>query len=161
MPYFYPVIGWIVVVFCQIVIVPRLEVSQVYPDVILIVVALLGLKRGWKSGLWFGFAMGITIGLLDPLNHGWIMVLVSMTGFFAGIIKEKIYVESDFYRAGVLLVLIFLYQFLFRLISWPQYSLDNMLDSLSDSFLISAYSTLVGAIGLWLIGQRHRIRELL
>jgi rod shape-determining protein MreD len=161
MPYFYPLFGWIMVVFCQIVVVPRLEVSQIYPDVLLVVVAILGLKRGWKTGLWFGFAMGATIGLLDPLNYGWIMIMVSLTGFFAGIIKEKIYVESSFYQVGVLLILVFLYQFLFRLISWPQYSLENILDSVSESFLISAYSTLLGALGLWLVKQRHRIRELL
>jgi uncharacterized membrane protein YfcA len=95
------------------------------------------------------------------VNYGWIMIMVSLTGFFAGIIKEKIYVESSFYQVGVLLILVFLYQFLFRLISWPQYSLENILDSVSESFLISAYSTLLGALGLWLVKQRHRIRELL
>ena len=107
MPYFYPLLGWIIVIFCQIVLVPRLEIFDVYPDVLLVVVALLGLTRGWKTGLWFGFAMGATIGLMDPRNYGWIMILVSLTGFFAGIIKEKIYVESSFYQIGVLLILIF------------------------------------------------------
>lgn len=161
MPYIYPLLGWVFVVFCQIVLVPRLEVSRIYPDILLVVVTLLGLKQGWRIGLWFGFAVGTTIALLDPLNFGWVVLLISLAGFLAGIIKEKIFVESGPYQIGVLLVLIFVYQLLFRLISWPKYLFDNILDSLLEALLISIYSALVGSVGLWLVKQRVHLRKLL
>ena len=161
MPYLYLFFGWFFIIFFQMVISPRLAVAGVCPDILLVSIAFIGLRKGWRMGLWFGFAAGLTIGLIDPRNLGWIILLISLTGLAAGIIREKIYVESCLYQTVMVLAIAFVYQILFRFIGWPGYFLDNLPGSISDSFLIAVYSALIGGLGLLLLRQRHRLKELL
>lgn len=161
MPYSYLFFAWLLIIFCQIVISPRLAIGQICPDILLVTIAFIGLRKGWKAGLWFGFATGITIGLTDPRNLGWTVLLISLSGLAAGIIREKIYVENSLYQTVMVLAIAFIYQILFRLVSWPGYFLDDFLRSVSESFLIAAYSALIGGLGLLLLRQRHRLKELL
>lgn len=112
-------------------------------------------------GLWFGFATGLTIGLLDPRNLGWTTLMVSLIGFGAGIIREKIYVENSLYQTVIVMAIAFAYQILFRFVCWPGYFIDNLPGSLSDSFFIALYSALIGGLGLVLLRQRYRLKELL
>lgn len=161
MPYLYLFFSWFLIIFCQVVISPRLAIGEICPDILLVIIAFIGLRRGWRMGLWFGFAAGFTIGLIDTPNLGWTMLLISLTGLAAGIIREKIYVENSLYQTVVVVAIAFVYQILFRFVSWPGYFLDNLPGSLSDSFLIAVYSALIGGLGLLLLRQRHRLKELL
>lgn len=161
MPFLYLFLSWFFVIFCQVVISPRLAINEVYPDILLVITAFIGLRKGWRMGLWFGFATGLTIDLLGPLNLGRITLLVALTGFGAGIIREKFYVENSLYQTIMVLALVFVYQVLFRFVCWPGLFLDNLLGSLTDSFLIAVYSALIGNIGLLLLRQRSRLKGLL
>ncbi len=161
MPNFYLFAGWFFIVFCQVVIAPRLAIGEIYPDILLATAAFVGMRKGWKMGLWFGFATGLTIGLLDPRNLGWITLLVSLAGLGAGTIREKIYVENSFYQTVMVLAIVFFYQILLRFVSWPGYFLDNLQGFLSESFLTAVYSALIGGFGLLLLKQRYRLKELL
>jgi rod shape-determining protein MreD len=161
MPYFYLFFSWFFIVLCQVVISPRLAIGQICPDILLATIAFIGLRKGWRMGLWFGFATGLTIGLTDPRNLGWTILLISLTGLVAGIIREKIYVENSLYQTVMVLAIAFIYQILFRFVIWPGYFLDDLLRSVSESFLIAAYSAVIGGIGLLLLRQRHRLKELL
>ncbi len=161
MPNFYLFASWFFIIFCQVVIAPRLAIGEIYPDILLATAAFIGMRSGWKMGLWFGFATGLTIGLLDPRNLGWITLLVSLAGLGAGTIREKIYVENSFYQTVMVLAIVFVYQILFHFVSWPGYFFDNLLGSLSESFLTAVYSALIGGLGLLLLRQRYRLKELL
>ncbi|MEE8418334.1 MAG: rod shape-determining protein MreD [candidate division Zixibacteria bacterium] len=161
MPFLYLFFSWFFIIFCQVVISPRLAVNDVYPDILLVITAFIGLRKGWRRGLWFGFATGLTIDLLDPLNMGRVTMLVALTGFGAGIIRERFYVENNLYQTIMVLALVFIYQVLFRFVCWPGLFLDNFLGSLADSFLIAVYSALIGYFGLLLLRQRNRLKELL
>lgn len=161
MPYLYLFLSWFIIIFCQVVISPRLAIGEIYPDILIAIIAFIGLRKGWRMGLWFGFATGLTIGLLDPLNLGWTTLMVSLIGFGAGIIREKIYVENSLYQTVMVLVTAFLYHLLFRFVCWPDFFLDNLQGSLSNSFLIAVYSALLGGLGLLLLRQRYRLKELL
>ncbi len=161
MPNLYLFLSWFSIIFCQLVISPRLAIGGICPDILLAITAFIGLRKGWRMGLWFGFATGLTIGLLDPGNLGWVTLLVSLSGLAAGILREKIYVENSLYQTVIVLAIIFVYQILFRFVSWPGYFLDNLLGPLFNSFLIAVYSALIGGLGLLLLRQRHRLKELL
>jgi rod shape-determining protein MreD len=161
MPYLYFFLSWFSIIFCQYVLSPRLAIGGVYPDILLAITAFIGLRRGWRMGLWFGFANGLTIGLLDPGDLGWITLLISLTGFGAGMIREKIYVENSFYQTVMVLAVVFVYQILFNFICWPGLFLSNLRGSLTDSLLIAAYSAVIGGLGLLVLKQRYRLRELL
>lgn len=161
MPFLYLFFSWFFIIFCQVVVSPRLAIGEIYPDILLAITAFIGLKEGWRMGLWFGFATGFTIGLLDPGNLGWTTLLVSLTGFGAGIMREIIYVENSLYQTIMVLAIIFVYQILFRLLSWPGHFINNLTEFLSNAFFIAIYSALIGGLGLLLIRQRQRIKDLL
>ncbi|MEE9555110.1 MAG: rod shape-determining protein MreD [candidate division Zixibacteria bacterium] len=161
MPYFYYFLGWIILIFGQIVIAPRISVTGIYPDMVLATVILIGLKRGSQKGLWFGFIFGISLDLLDPQNLGWLTLLGSISGMVAGMVREKIYVESGLYQSGIIAAITFLYRIAIFIIDSPGYFYNNFADSLITSLFIALYSALFAGIALMILKQRFRLRELL
>lgn len=161
MPYFYYFMIWFVIMSCQLVITPRLTFSGIYPDFVLAASILLGLKRGWKMGLWFGFAFGLSMDLTDPLNFGWVMLTVSLSGLIAGIVREKIYVENNLYQVGIVAAITFVYYLVLTFIESVGYLVNDFGSSVLDFFLIALYTALVSGAILLLLQQRYRLRELL
>jgi rod shape-determining protein MreD len=161
MQYLYYFAAWFFLIFCQVVIAPRIGIGEIYPDIIMAAVVLVGLNSGWKKGLWLGFAMGITMDILDPQNYGWTTILVAFSGYFAGYVREKIFLDNILYKSLTVLVFVLLYQILFQLINWPFYLINNFIQSLLDSVLISIYSFIISVIALLILSQRSRLKELL
>ncbi len=161
MPYFYYFVAWFFIVFCQVVISPRIAIGDIYPDFVLATVVLIGLKQGWKRGLWFGFVFGLTMDLMNPQNYGWTTLLVSLSGYFAGYIREKIFLDNILYQSLTVLAFALVYQLLFQLINWPFYFIGNFGLLLLDSIFISLYTAALGLFALFALGQRSRLRELL
>jgi cell shape-determining protein MreD len=121
----------------------------------------MGLKRDWRMGLWFGFALGMSVDLIDPQNFGWMTFLMAITGCFAGVIKEKIFLDTIYYQTATIAVFTFAYQMLIRLVLWPGYFFNKFWYSLADSFLIAIYTSIIGITVLVLLKQRYRLKELL
>ena len=161
MPFFYYFITWIILMFGQIVAVPRLSIAGAYPDIVLATIILIGLKRGWLKGLWFGLIFSLSIGLLDPRNLGWLTLFGSISGMAAGLIREKIYVESGLYQAGIIAAITFLYRIVISIIDSPSYFFDNFYMSLTGSLFVALYTAVFAGIILILLKQRYRLRELL
>jgi len=161
MPYFYYFSGWFVIMFCQIVISPRLSVAGVFPDFVLAAVVLLGLKRGWETGFRYGFVFGLCLDLLNPLTFGWTVLTLSLSGLSAGVIREKIYVENNIYQAGIVAVMAFIYQLLMHLIESTRFLSQNPQSSVVDSLFIALYTAVISIASLILLQQRYRLRELL
>jgi rod shape-determining protein MreD len=161
MPYFYYFVGWCIVMFFHIVGIPRLTFSGVFPDIVLGVVTLIGLKRGRTLGLWFGFVFGFSLDLLQPVSFGWSTLLVSLSGFLSGMVREKIYVESGYYQTGIIVIVAFVYQLTVRVIHSPGYLYNNVGASLMTSLLVGAYTGLLAGVALILLKQRYRLREFL
>lgn len=161
MPYLYYFAAWFFLIFCQVVIAPRIGVGDIYPDIIMAAVVLIGLKKGWEKGLWFGFTLGLTMDILNPQNYGWTTLLFSFSGYFAGYIRDKIFLENIFYQSLTAGIFALLYPILFQLINWPFYLINNFVKSLLDSLLISLYTFIVSAVALFILSQRSRLKELL
>ena len=161
MPYFYYFMIWFIIMTCQLVITPRLTLSSIYPDFVLAATVLLGLKRGWKMGLWFGFALGLSMDLTDPLNFGWVTLTVSLSGLIAGVIREKIYVDNNLYQIGIIGAITFAYYLILTLFESIGYVVNDFGSSILDFFLIALYTAVVSGAILLLLQQRYRLRELL
>lgn len=161
MPYFYYFISWVFIIFFQIVVSPRVEFAGVYPDVVVAAVVLIGLKNGWKKGLWFGFAFGLTMDLIDPQNYGWTTLIISFSGYFAGIVREKIFLDNMLYQSAAVFSFELIYQLLYQLINWPEFSIRNFGSLMSDSILISVYTFAVSLLALFILSQRSRVKDLL
>jgi rod shape-determining protein MreD len=160
-PYFYYFLAWFFIIFCQVVVSPRIAIGDIYPDIVMATVVLIGLKQGWKRGLWFGFAFGLTMDLIDPQNYGWITVLLSLSGYLAGYVREKIFLDHILYQSLAVLTFSLVYQLLFQLVNWPLYFVGNFLQLTTDALFISLYSALLAMLALFALGQRSRIKELL
>jgi rod shape-determining protein MreD len=161
MPYFYYFMAWVFIIFCQVVVSPRIAFGDIYPDIVMAATVLIGLMQGWKRGLWFGFAFGLTMDLINPQNYGWTTVLVSFSGYYAGYIREKIFLDNILYQSLAVLAFVFIYQMLYQIINWPFYLFNNFVNSLISSLFISIYSSAIGLLALFLLKQRSRLRELL
>ena len=133
----------------------------IYPDIVIAASVLIGLKMGWKKGLWFGFAFGLTVDLIDPQSYGWTTLLVSFCGFFAGVVREKIFLDNIIYQSAAVFSFTLLSQLLYQVINWPEYSMRNLGSLLSDSILISLYTFVISLFTLFVLKQRSRLRELL
>jgi rod shape-determining protein MreD len=161
MPYFYYLVTWLFVIFIQMVVSPRITIGGIYPDVVIAAAVLMGLRKGWKRGLWFGFAFGITADLVDPQNYGWTTLLVSFSGYLAGIVREKIFLDNTLYQAAAAFSFTLISQLLYQIINWPEYSLRNFGPLLSNSLLISLYTFIVSLLALIILNQRSKLKELL
>ncbi len=161
MPHLYYALAWIIIMFCQAVLSPRISIAGVYPDVVIASVILIGMKRGWQNGLWFGFAFGLSLDLYNPAKMGWMTLAVALAGMISGIIKEKIYVESLFYQSAILAAVVFLYKITAWLIESPVFFSDNITTALLTSLLTAVYTALFAAVVLLLLKQRYRLKELL
>ncbi len=158
---FYVTVSWFLVIFGQVVISPRLAVSNIYPDFVIVVVVLTALKKGWRFGLWFGFALGFGLDLMDPQNLGWMTLLVAIVGYFAGVTRGKIFLDNIFFQSITITAFTLVYQILIVMVSWPGFFYNNLWASFSDSVLIAVYSGLAGVAGLFLLKQKFRLKELL
>lgn len=161
MPYFYYFMTWIILMFGQIVAAPRISIAGTYPDIVLATIIIIGLKRGWQKGLWFGLIFSLSIDLLDPQNLGWLTLFGSVAGMAAGLVREKIYVESGYYQVGVIAAITFLYRILINVIGSPGFFFDNIYMSFLNSLFIALYTAVFAGIALILLKQKYRLRELL
>jgi rod shape-determining protein MreD len=154
-------LGWFALVFLQIVLVPRLTILGVYPDILMATIIIWGLKRGWKAGLWLGFALGLSIDLLDPQKLGWMTLLFSLSGFMVGVIRDTIYIESMWFQGIMTLFITIGFQLSYRFCTLPGFFTDNFIRMLGISIFIAIYTSIVGIIGQWLANERYRLRNLL
>lgn len=146
--------AWIAVTFVQVVIVPRLAIVGIFPDILIAVVVMLALKYGRFAGMWFGFAFAISIDLLDPMKLGWMTLLVSVLGYVAGVVRDTLYFENPWFESTMIFLATLIYHLLYRFLPGPQFFLDNLPRMLVESTAIAVYTVTVAGLGIWFIRQR-------
>ena len=161
MPVLYYFVTWITVTFTQIVIVPRLGVLGIFPDVLTAVVVLIALRHERLTSVWLAFALAISVDLLDPQKMGWMTLLISIMAYCVGIVRDTIYIDNPWFEATMILLATFLYQLAYRFFPEPQFFLDNLPKMMAVSFFIAVYTVAVASLGVWILRQRFNFREVL
>jgi rod shape-determining protein MreD len=161
MPILYYFVLWITVTFTQIVIVPRLEILGIYPDILTAVVVLLALRHGRLTAVWLAFAFALSVDLMDPQKMGWMTLLVSVMAYCVGIVRDTIYIENPWFEATMILLATFIYQLAYRFFPEPQFFLDNFPKMLAVSISIAIYTVAVAGLAVWILRQRFNVREVL
>jgi rod shape-determining protein MreD len=161
MPIIYYFVAWVTVTFTQVVIVPRLAVMGIFPDVLTAVVVLIALRHGRLTSVWLAFAFAISVDLLDPQKMGWMTLLTSIMAYCVGIVRDTIYIENPWFEATMVLLATFLYQVAYRFFPEPQFFLDNLPRMLAVSFFIAVYTVAVVGLIVWILRQRFNVREVL
>jgi rod shape-determining protein MreD len=160
MPILLYFITWIAVTFIQVVVVPRVAIAGIYPDVLTATVIILALRSGRLTGLWLGFLFAISVDLLDPQRLGWMTLLVAWLGYGVGIVRDTIYIENPWFESTVVLISTFTYHLVYGFLTGPQFFFGNFWRMLAESFLIGLYTVIVIAVIIWLTRQRHTLRNL-
>jgi rod shape-determining protein MreD len=81
-----------------------LELSNVVPNIVIIIVCMYGMFSGRRSGLIFGFFTGLLIDVFYGYGEviGLNALLYMYVGFFNGIFKDIIYIKN--YHVPIILV---------------------------------------------------------
>jgi rod shape-determining protein MreD len=161
MPILYYFVVWIVVTFAQVVLVPRLTVIGIYPDILTAAVVLMALRYGRLTSVWLAFVFAISVDLMDPQKMGWMTLLISIMAYCVGIVRDTIYIENPWFEATMILMATFFYQLAYRFFPEPQFFLDNFPKMLAVSFSIAIYTVAVTSLVVWILRQRFSVREAL
>ena len=154
MPFLYYFVTWAVVTFVQVVVVPRLVISGIYPDILTAVIIIISLRYGRRFGVWFAFTLAISVDLLDPHKLGWMTLLSSFLAYSAGIVRETIYLENPWFESTIVFIGTFVYLLFYRFLPEPQLFFANFSKMIAESFLIAVYTVVV--VGFIIVFQRQR-----
>jgi|GEM_PF-1538488 len=89
------------VIFMQIIIVPYVAVDGIKPDLVLILVVFISLRRGWFQGAMVGLASGLFIDLGTTMPLGTSALSKMLVAVFVGLIESKIFKEHRFTRIAL------------------------------------------------------------
>jgi rod shape-determining protein MreD len=154
------IIGALIVIFYQIIIAPRIQISGVHADIALILTVWIGLNHGPKPGLYFGFAAGFLIGMLNPVDLGWACLLLSAAGYITGIVMNKLAIEPIPVKLLVLLIAALAYNFLYLLFTKFGLVLNNFPFVIINTIFSAIYTTVVGAMVFYMVRYRYILRNL-
>ena len=161
MPILYYFVLWLIVTFAQVVIVPRLAILGIYPDILTAVIVLIALRHGRLTSVWVAFAFAISVDLLDPQKMGWMTLITSFMAYSVGIVRDTIYVENPWFESTMVFLATFFYQLVYRFFPEPRFFLDNFPKMLAVSFSIAIYTVAVAGLCVWIMRQRFSVREVL
>jgi len=84
----------VVATILQIGLAPYLSIGGVTPNFLLLVVVTLALTSGPTEGAIAGFAAGLLFDLLSTGPVGPMVLVLSATGYFAGLLHEQMFAEG-------------------------------------------------------------------
>ena len=161
MPILYYFFTWVLVTFLQVVVAPRLSIMGIYPDILTAFIVIIALKQGRITALWMAFALALSIDLLDPAKLGWMTLILSIIGYFMGVIRDTLYFENPWFEATMILLATFIFQLAYRFFPAPQFFAVNSMKMISEAAFISIYTVAVAGLIIWVIRQGFQVREML
>jgi hypothetical protein len=87
-------------------------------------------------------------------------LLLSLTGFLMGIIRDTLYFENPWFEATMILLATFVYQIAYRFFPAPQFFSANMLKMTAEAAFIAIYTVAVAGLIIWVIRQGFQLREM-
>lgn len=100
----------------QVMLAPHMEIGNATPSLLLLVVITLSFVEGPSAGAIAGFAAGLLLDLLSTGPIGaWALVL-SVTGYTAGMLQENLFAEGWLAPVTVAIIAGFLADFSYLLV---------------------------------------------
>lgn len=92
---FLPTVAALVIAgFLQAGLAPYMAIGGVVPNFMLLVVVTLALVEGPRAGASVGFAAGLMFELLGTGPVGPMVLVLTLAGYFAGLMHEKMFAEG-------------------------------------------------------------------
>ena len=90
-----PTIGTVIAAaFLQAALAPYMAIGSVVPNIMLIVVVTLALVEGPAAGCALGFACGLIFDLLGSGPVGPMILVLTVTGYLAGLLHANLFAEG-------------------------------------------------------------------
>lgn len=110
----------------QTTIFSRIPITNISPNLLIIVVSSFGLMRGRKEGLWLGFFSGLLIDIFFGFYIGAYALIYMYIGYVNGIFQKRFYPDDiklpmALIGASDIVCNIFIYIFMFLLRSRFQF----------------------------------------
>jgi rod shape-determining protein MreD len=100
----------------QLVVGERMAVLGIRPDLVVLIIVLLGLRRGPVAATLLGFLLGFLQDLLEPSTLGMNMLAKSCTGYAVGKLSGNLLVGGLFLHASLVGIALLLHDLIYLLV---------------------------------------------
>ena len=146
---------FLVVIIYETLLAELFRIGQARLDLSLLLLVYVSLTKGTKSGILFGFWLGLLLDVLTPLWLGLGSLVKAGLSYLIGVFKESLFVEN-IYSKILLIFLVVMLNDLFRSLALNQFNLDRVGSSLwQTSFFTALYTTAVAALAM-ILNQKSR-----
>lgn len=105
----------LLVLLLQVTVVARIGILGVQPDLMVLLLVLVALRRGPIAGTLLGFALGLVQDSLVPPTMGMNMLAKSLTGYAVGQLSDKLVVGGPALQAALVGGAVLLHDFFYLL----------------------------------------------
>ncbi len=145
-----------VVVFLSLFSEP-LRVANIKLDLPLLLVVYLGLTRGTKEGIVFGFLIGLLVDVLNPYFLGLNALIKTILGYLAGNFKDNLFLEPIYFK-GLVIFLALIFNDLIYYLIYSGFDLPVIFGILFYSSVLSGiYTSGIGML-IFFINRRLKLR---
>lgn len=142
----------------QITIVPRMSILGIQPDVTVLLLVLLAMRRGPITGTMVGFGLGFLQDLLVPERLGMNMLAKSLTGYALGRLGGGLFVGGPGIQVALMVVSVLFHDLIFLLAltggDLPQVFKVFFLDSFPTAFYTAFLGSVIVIVAMALGGGR-------
>jgi len=100
----------------QLTLVDHLSIFGVRPDITVLIVVLLGLRRGPSAGTLIGFFLGLFQDLLAPSTLGMNMLAKSVLGYLSGRLGQNLALSGLAFYAPLFAVAVLVHDLLYLMV---------------------------------------------
>ena len=106
-------LSFFICLILQTTIIPYITIAGVYPDLLLLILALLAFNYGAVSGIYIGFFLGLALDTYSPSFLGQHALAKTIFGAFIGIFNEKVMRTDLIFKLIIIFVGILIHDSLF------------------------------------------------
>jgi len=109
-------VAFIIAVLLQVVVAPYISIGGVSPNFLMITVIIMALVEGPNTGTVLGFVAGLLFDLLGAGPVGPMALVLSITGYIAGLIHENLFAEGWLLPVGIIALATFTSEILYMIV---------------------------------------------
>jgi rod shape-determining protein MreD len=110
------VIVVLLTLFAKLTLAERLAIGTIQPDVTILLLVFISLRRGPITGTLVGFSIGLLQDLLVGHTLGMNMLAKSITGFLLGKLSDKLVFGGLLFNSAITAVAVLLHDFIYLLV---------------------------------------------
>jgi rod shape-determining protein MreD len=152
------VLAVLLALLAQITLVPRIAIFGIQPDVTVLLLVLLSMRRGPITGTLVGFGLGLLQDLLVPERLGMNMLAKSLTGYALGRLGGGLFVGGPGLQIALMGISVLFHDLIFLValngLDLPQLFKVFFMDSVPTALYTAFLGTVILIVAMALGGGR-------